>query len=193
MLRCAQHDEGHSDPFALLHFFTKAYLLGSANGIHTALMARMRIAPEDRWQVKAACLKQLLGLPINATQRAMLSTFVSIYLPLNAQQTEQFAAEVATWQPQEKEDAVDMMTEWERVTLERGIRKGKRKGKREGKRELITQLITYRYGPLPETVQQAITQLNPDQILDLSKALLDFVTLDEVEAWLAEHAATTLD
>jgi hypothetical protein len=60
-----------------------------------ALMARMRVAPEDRWRVKAACLRLLAGAPLTGAQRQLIGQFVDIYLPLNAREEQALAAEVA--------------------------------------------------------------------------------------------------
>jgi len=45
----------------------RAYLTTS-NPAAMALMARMRVAPEDRWRVKAACLRLLAGAPLSGAQ-----------------------------------------------------------------------------------------------------------------------------
>jgi hypothetical protein len=72
----------------------RAYLTTS-NPAAMALMARMRVAPEDRWRVKAACLRLLAGAPLSGAQRRLIGQFVDIYLPLNAREEQALAAEVA--------------------------------------------------------------------------------------------------
>jgi hypothetical protein len=149
--------------------------LNSTNPLAVALMARMQIAPNDRWRVKATCLRLLAGLPLSAAQRRMLAAFVSIYLPLDTQETELFQAELDTWQEETKETVVELMTEWEV------------KGRTEERQELILRQLTRKLGPLPETMQSRVVALPPDTLLDLSEALLDFSSLKDLTDWLERN------
>jgi hypothetical protein len=139
-------------------------------------MARMQIAPNDRWRVKATCLRLLAGLPLSAAQRRMLAAFVSIYLPLDTHETELFQAELDTWQEETKETVVELMTEWEV--------KGRIEGRTDERQELVLRLLTRKVGPLPEAVQSRVVALPPEMLLDLSEALLDFSSLNDLTDWL---------
>jgi hypothetical protein len=169
--------------------------LGHPNPLATALMARMRMAPGERWQVKAACLQQLLGCALSTSQRRMLASFVSIYLPLNAEENERFTAAVAAWQPETKEAVVELISEWEQkgiekgiaIGIEKGIEEGVEKGVNQGQQVLLIRRLTRRYGPLPETVPSAIMRLSSADLLALDDALWDFTTLEEVQRWLAQQ------
>jgi predicted transposase YdaD len=154
--------------------------LSSANPLAVALMARMRITPGERWRVKAACLRQLAGLPLTGAQRRMLATFVSIYLPLNARETTLFQAEAASWQVTTREAVVEFISEWEL--------KGRVEGRVEERQELILRQLSRKLGPLPESVQAQVLALAPDVLLELSDALLDFGDLADLTAWLAQHS-----
>jgi predicted transposase YdaD len=158
--------------------------LNSTNPLAVALMARMQIAPNDRWRVKATCLRLLAGLPLSAAQRRMLAAFVSIYLPLDTQETELFQAELDTWQEETKETVVELMTEWEVKGLEQGRIEGRIEGRTEERQELILRQLTRKVGPLPEAVQSRVVALPPDVLLDLSEALLDFSSLNDLTDWL---------
>jgi flagellar biosynthesis/type III secretory pathway protein FliH len=150
-------------------------------------MARMRMAPGERWQVKAAALKQLLGLTLTAEQQRMLGAFISIYLPLNAHETARFDADVATWQLDTKEHVVEFISEWEQKGIEKGIAIGLDQGVNQGQQALLIRRLTRRYGPLPADVQTAITRLRSAELLALDDALWDFTTLEDVQGWLAQR------
>ncbi|MDW8215215.1 MAG: hypothetical protein RMJ55_16805 [Roseiflexaceae bacterium] len=73
------------------------------NPLATALLTRMRVAPHERRAVKAACLAHLVGLPISAKRRRIISQFLDVYLPLApADEAEMYAAhpEIAPSQPE---------------------------------------------------------------------------------------------
>ena len=161
--------------------------LNSTNPLAVALMARMQIAPNDRWRVKATCLRLLAGLPLSAAQRRMLAAFVSIYLPLDTHETELFQAELDTWREETKETVVELMTEWEVKGLEQGRIEGRIEGRTEERQELILRLLTRKVGLLPQDVQNRIVALSPDTLLDLSEALLDFSSLSDLTDWLERN------
>ncbi|RRR65786.1 MAG: DUF4351 domain-containing protein [Candidatus Viridilinea halotolerans] len=164
--------------------------LDHPNPLATALMACMRMAPKERWLVKAACFRQLAGMPLAPAQQHMLATFVSIYLPLNGPEAERFQAEIATWQPAPKESMMEFMNEWELKGMRKGKKEGMRKGKKKGidigKKELLLHILSLRCGSLPAVVQAKINALDAAQILALSEALLGFASLDDLHAWLAQ-------
>ena len=155
------------------------------SGVPTSV--RMRIAPRDRWRVKASCLRLLAGMPLSAAQRRMLAAFVSIYLPLNERENGLFQAELGTWQAETKEQVVELMTEWEL----KGRMEGRIEGRTEERQELTLRLLTRKVGILPADVQAQIGALSPDTLLDLSEALLDFSSLDDLTDWLAAVAGSS--
>jgi flagellar biosynthesis/type III secretory pathway protein FliH len=146
-----------------------------------ALMARMRVAPEDRWRVKAACLRLLAGAPLTGAQRRLIGQFVDIYLPLNAREEQALAAEVARLPGAAKEVVMELITSWER----KGRAEGLREGLREGQRLVVERMLMRRFGALPSGVRERLATLTADELTALADALLDFTSLAEVEAWLA--------
>jgi hypothetical protein len=162
----------------------RAYLTTS-NPAAMALMARMRIAPEDRWRVKAACLRLLAGAPLSGAQRRLIGQFVDIYLPLNAREEQALAAEVARLPGAAKEVVMELITSWERKGRAEGLREGRAEGLREGQRLVVERMLTRRFGALPSGVRERLATLTTDELTALADALLDFTSLAEVEAWLA--------
>jgi predicted transposase/invertase (TIGR01784 family) len=74
----------------------------------------------------------------------------------------------------------------------RAIREAKEEGREEGREEqaiaLLTRLLNRRLGqPIPEVIRSRLTILPLSVLEDLSEALLDFSTIADLEAWLAEH------
>ena len=150
-----------------------------------ALMARMRVAPEDRWRVKAACLRLLAGAPLSGAQRRLIGQCVDIYLPLNARDEQALAAEVARLPGAAKEVVMELITSWERKGRAEGLREGRAEGLREGQRLVVERMLMRRFGALPLGVRERLATLTADELTALADALLDFTSLAEVEAWLA--------
>jgi hypothetical protein len=162
----------------------RAYLT-TTNPAAMALMARMRVAPEDRWRVKAACLRLLAGAPLTGAQRRLIGQFVDIYLPLNAREEQALAAEVARLPGAAKEVVMELITSWERKGRAEGLREGRAEGLREGQRLVVERMLMRRFGALPSGVRERLAMLTADELTALADALLDFTSLAEVEAWLA--------
>jgi hypothetical protein len=58
--------------------------LEQPNPVASALMAKMKIAPQDRPKVKAECLRLLATLSLDPARMQLISGFVDTYLRLNA-------------------------------------------------------------------------------------------------------------
>ena len=61
-------------------------------------------------------------------------------------------------------------------------------GRAEGQRDLVLRLLARKVGPLAPELQARVVALNPEALLSLSDALLDFATLANLTAWLEQQA-----
>ncbi len=149
------------------------------NPVASALMAKMRIAPQDRPKVKAQCLRMLASLRLDPARATLIAGFVESYLNLTAQEMKQYEREIVGFAPAEREATMTLMTSWERKGLEEGIS--------QGKETLVMRLLRRRLGPVSEDVAARLERLSPDQLDDLGEALLDFGTVTDLEQWLARN------
>ena len=74
------------------------------------------------------------------------------------------------------------VTSVERIGIEKGIREGKT----EGQRSLILRQLNRRVGELSIAIQSQIDRLSLPQLENLGEALLDFSTIEDLEAWLKQ-------
>jgi predicted transposase/invertase (TIGR01784 family) len=95
--------------------------LNQPNPVAAALMAKMRIEPQDRPKVKAECLRLLVTLKLNPAKTALISQFVDSYLRLNATEEQMFQTEIDTMGLAEKEAIMQATTSWEEKGIEKGI------------------------------------------------------------------------
>jgi predicted transposase YdaD len=91
--------------------------LNQPNPVAAALMAKMRIEPQDRPKVKAECLRLMVTLKLNPAKTALISQFVDSYLRLNATEEQQFQTEIDTMDIVQREEIMQATTSWE----EKGI------------------------------------------------------------------------
>jgi Domain of unknown function (DUF4351) len=146
--------------------------LNRPNPVASALMAKMQIAPEDRVKVKIACLKMLAGLKLNPAQEQLISGFVDVYLRLNETEKVNFKEEVAAIQePATKEKVMQITTSWEL----------------EGEVKMLLKQLNFRFGKLPQKIEDRIKRVNEDRIDKLGEALFGFNSLQDLETWLEDN------
>jgi predicted transposase/invertase (TIGR01784 family) len=111
--------------------------LDQQNPVAAALMAKMKIAPEDRPKVKAECLRLLVTLRLDPAKMSLVSKFVDTYLQLDRDEEKTFQAEVDRMDVAQKEEIMQVTTSWER----KGIEQGKLEGKLENQRSIALNML----------------------------------------------------
>jgi predicted transposase/invertase (TIGR01784 family) len=111
--------------------------LDQPNPVAAALMAKMKIAPEDRPKVKAECLRLLVTLKLDPAKMSLVSKFVDTYLQLDRDEEKTFQAEVDRMDVAQKEEVMQVTTSWER----KGIEQGKVEGKLENQRSIALNML----------------------------------------------------
>ena len=154
--------------------------VNTLNPVASALMAKMKIAPQDRPKVKAECLRLLVKLDLDPARTQLISGFVDTYLRLEPAEQQIFAQAVAEFIPEEKEQTLKIVTSW----MEEGIE--------EGETRLVLRQLRRRFGTLTEAHEARIRSLNISQLEELADALLDFTQLTDVEAWFQQRISNEL-
>jgi hypothetical protein len=72
------------------------------------------------------------------------------------------------------------VTSIERLATERGRQEGLRDGEAQGRAGLLSSLLVKRFGPLPEAIQERLSQSTNEQLERWGERLLDAATLDAV-------------
>ncbi len=75
------------------------------------------------------------------------------------------------------------ITSVERIGYDRGLDEGKT----EGERSLALLLLNHKFGELPDRIIDQIKALSIPKIESLSKALLDFTSIEDLTTWLKNH------
>jgi predicted transposase/invertase (TIGR01784 family) len=88
--------------------------LNQQNPVAAALMAKMNIAPEERPQVKAECLRLLTTLRLDPARMQLISGFIDTYLNLNETEEQAFKAAISTMGLEQREEYMEIVTSWER-------------------------------------------------------------------------------
>jgi hypothetical protein len=156
------------------------------NPVASALMTRMRIAPQDRPKVKLACIRMMLRLKLTDAQRALIHEFIDGYLLLTAPERVEFEQEAAKLEPPEKERLMTIMNEWEQVGLEKGREQGLEKGREQGLAPFL-RLLRRTAGDLSADNEQQIRKLSVAQLEQLADASVAFSSAADLQIWLDEH------
>jgi hypothetical protein len=155
--------------------------LQQKNPVAAALMAKMRISPRDRPQVKVECLRLLVTLKLDPARMQLISGFVDTYLNLNQEEETLFQSQLSTMEIQEQEQIMQITTSWE----QKGIVKGRQEGRQEEKLAIVLRLLNRKLSSLPSAIAQQIKSLEPNQLDTLTEDLLDFNSLEDLQAWLS--------
>lgn len=151
--------------------------LNQPNPIASALMAKMKIAPQERPKVKAQCLRLLTTLKLDPARMQLISGFVDTYLKLNPSEEIQFEQEISTFTQPEQESVMQITTSW----MEKGIEQGLLREK-----ELIIRLLKRKLGEISSELETQIKALDIDRVEALGEALLDFDTVEDLTDWLSQ-------
>jgi hypothetical protein len=151
--------------------------LQQKNPVAAALMAKMKIDPLDRPQVKAECLRLLVTLQLDPARMQLISGFVDTYLRLSSGEEAIFQSELGKMELQEQEQIMQLTTSWEQ--------KGILRGREEEKLAITLRQLNRKLGSLPSAIATQIESLEPNQLDALTEDLLDFNSLDDLHSWLS--------
>jgi hypothetical protein len=146
------------------------------NPVASALMAKMRMATQERPTVKLLSLQMLARLGLNPAQVQLISGFIDTYLTLNALEEAAFQEQLAKIEPRQGGQVMEIVTSW--------MREGIQRGKQQEAVSLIMRQLNRRFGSLTPQLQEGVQNLSVAELEDLGEALLDFANIADLEAWL---------
>ena len=149
------------------------------NALAAALMAKMKIQPQERPQVKLECLKLLGSLELNPAKNIIIGDFIDRYLPLNSQEQQNFDSLLDRLNQKEKTQVLDLSNQW--------TRKGRQEGRQEGELKIVLRILNRKLGTLSTQLTEKVSYLKPSQLEALAEDLLDFQTFSDLEFWLDSH------
>jgi len=154
------------------------------NPAASALMARMKIAPDDRARVKLECVRLLSTLRLNEAKMHLILGFVDTYLRLNDDEQKIYQTELEKLAPVEKEQIVEATMSWAERAEQKGLQKGLQQGLQQGMLTLVTKQIEHRFGLIDSQTRERLSELSSDQLETLGDALLDFSRPEDLAEWL---------
>nr|WP_019503851.1 DUF4351 domain-containing protein [Pleurocapsa sp. PCC 7319] len=152
--------------------------LNQRNPIASALMTKMQIAPEDRPQVKAECLRLLVTLKLDPAKMQLISGFIDTYLSLNEAEEQAFRDEIGTIESEEREEVMQIVTSWMRTGIQ------------QGQASMVIRQLKHKFGEIDSDIEAQIQKLSSPQLEDLSEALLDFEQLEDLTAWFGHLSSS---
>lgn len=152
-----RHRDGKSERYCLKRLFPKtpytpfsSQLLvlneekwrkhaGQANPVAAALISRMDHLPEEKLQMKKACLSILENLKLNPAEVRFIIDYFEAYLKLEKREEERFLKEMDKMALTSQ--MLDLTNSWE----ERGFRKGIELGKEMGLEQAISAMLKRKF------------------------------------------------
>jgi hypothetical protein len=157
------------------------------NPVASALMSKMRMDAQERPTVKLISLQLLTTLGLNPAQVQLISGFIDTYLKLNDEEKAAFEAQLASIEPRQEEQVMEIVTSWMQEGIERGLQQGLQQGRQQEALSLIIRQLNRRFGVLTPQLQERIQSLSVADLEDLGEALLDFSAVADLEAWLGDR------
>jgi hypothetical protein len=171
--------------------------LERGNNLVVALSALMRIPADRRPLHKAEALRRLAQASENELRRFYLAECVETYLPLAAEEQEEFQNLIDSDQFTEaKEMATTYFEKGVEKGREKGFEEGLEKGREEGlekgreqgrevgelagRRAMLSAVLQARFGELAPDVQQRIKALTGDELQELGKRAVHAASLADL-------------
>ena len=161
------------------------------NPVASALMARMKIARQDRPRVKVQCLRLLATLRLDHQKSALISRFVDTYLRLNPDEMRIFDHEVeTTLSEEERQGMMRITTSWKEEGRLEGRAEGREEGIAAGREEGIAMGRQQNLVQLRQTVKLLLAARFGEQANALIERLpqLDSPVLDRLIDQLSSNA-----
>ena len=77
--------------------------------------------------------------------------------------------------------------------IKQGIEQGREQGLEQATLNLVIRLLTKRFGKISQKMSKSISALPLSVVEELSEALLDFQSLDDLQSWLLIHTPSQTD
>ncbi|HLO83620.1 MAG TPA: DUF4351 domain-containing protein [Nostocaceae cyanobacterium] len=148
------------------------------NPVASALIAKMQKSQPERPIAKLAALQLVANLGLNPAQIQLLSGFIDTYLELTTEEETVFQEQLATIEPKQEEEVMEIVTSW--------MREGIEQGRQREALSFTMRLLNRRFSALTPQLEKRIQALSVEELEDLGEALLDFTDILDLEAWLEQ-------
>lgn len=136
--------------------------------------------PEGRYRAKWQLVRKLYDLGYNVEEVREIFRLIDWMMHLRGDLDEQFEEQLMTF-----EESLEMpyVTSVERIWQARGEARGEARGIARGLLKPLAKIC----GPLSEEIDQRIHNLSIEKLDALAEAFLDFNSIDDLQAWLANN------
>ena len=155
--------------------------LKNRNPVAAALMAKMKIAPQERPQVKLECLRLLATLRLDVAKTRMISGFVDSYLKLDEQEEEIFQNQISKINSEEKQKIMVITTSWKEEGIREGLEQGIEQGRKLELIESILEILEFKSIKLSAILEEEVKALKMTQLKKLRKVALESNNIEEIK------------
>lgn len=140
--------------------------------------------PDERMRRKLARFRAFFRHGYTGEDMRRLLRILDQILRLNADMQTEVRVRMRQIE-QEETNMQTLMSDIEAIAYAEGEVQGRAEGEIHGQRRLVLRQLTRKLGTLSANLQAEVNALPPPLLIELSEALLDFTTQDELQAWLA--------
>ena len=183
------------------------------NPVAVAFLAKMKVAPEDRVEVKLQCMRDLIALRLDRKQEAIVSEFIDTYLVLSESEEHSYELALERMNATERGRIMEVRMSWR----ERGKAEGKALGEALGRAEgealgraegealgkaegealgraegeatgslaIVSRLLNKVIGALSPSTVASLNELSVEQLQALTDHIFDFHRESDLTDWLA--------
>ncbi len=168
----------------------EAELHAVRNPFALVVLAQLRLLdakgdPQKRMAAKRELIRGLLRGGRNRAYVIGLLRFLDWVMVLPPELNEQLKYEL-----EKEQKKMPYITTWELMGYERGLSKGTEQGLEQGleqgEKRLVIRQLQRRCGEIDERLVKRINRLSLEQVEELSDALFDFSSLQDLKRWLRE-------
>ncbi len=134
----------------------------------------------SRKEWKLGLIKRLYEKGYNREDVVNLFRFIDWMMVLPKGLERSFWTELQTYEEARK---VPYITSVEQIGFERGLQEGRQ----EGEKAVLQRQLVGKFGKLPESISSAVESLSPEAVESLLIALLDFSSIEDLEAWFTQR------
>ena len=123
------------------------------------------------------CLRLFVTLKLDRKKTRIITEFMDNYLRLSREEAAQLREEIRATMPVKEQPVYE-----EYISIFRVL--DKEEGIQEGEARAALRILRKKFGAIDEPMAQRIEALQLEQLENLSEALLDFHSKDELTQWL---------
>jgi hypothetical protein len=140
--------------------------LKADNPIAAALLSKMGYTKTEKVQVKKEFLRMLVRLELDPARMHLIAGFFETYLKLSDKENIELQEDIQNLETKEGESIMELLTQWEKDGMLKGLKIGKIEGKIEEAQKFINKFIHAQFGDSGANLIETVSALKQLDVLE---------------------------